>query len=100
MHKYSGFCSHNSKDPVAKGRAFQALARRGRLREVQELEAQSNIADVVAVLTDSLQRAGYFDDMRRRDAELVKGGGVNLSPPFRSRLEHLEVLLHLPGGRE
>jgi len=36
------------------------------------------IADVVAVLTDSVDPSGYLKDMRRRDPEfglLFKGGG-------------------------
>ena len=42
------------------------------------------IADVVAVLTDSVDPAGYLKDMRRRDPELgvlFKGGGQFAPPP-------------------
>lgn len=38
------------------------------------------ILDVVAVLTDSLQPAGYVKDMRRRDPELAKGWGQIATP--------------------
>jgi len=38
------------------------------------------IADVVAVLTDSIDPAGYIKDMRRRDAELSKGWGQIATP--------------------
>jgi DNA-damage-inducible protein D len=44
------------------------------------------IADVVAVLTDSVNPSGYLKDMRRRDpalADLFKGGG-KLPPPLAS----------------
>lgn len=33
------------------------------------------IADIVMVLTDSVQPEGYIKDMRRRDEELTKGWG-------------------------
>jgi DNA-damage-inducible protein D len=39
------------------------------------------IADVVSVLTDSVDLSGYIKDMRRRDEELSKGWG-KLPPPF------------------
>ena len=38
------------------------------------------IEDVVAVLTDSIQPAGYIKDMRRRDEELSKGWGQIATP--------------------
>ena len=38
------------------------------------------IEDVVAVLTDSIQAAGYIKDMRRRDPELSKGWGQIATP--------------------
>ena len=38
------------------------------------------IADVVAVLTDSVNPAGYIKDMRRRDNELAKGWGQIATP--------------------
>ena len=38
------------------------------------------IADVVAVLTDSVDPAGYIKDMRRRDEELSKGWGQIATP--------------------
>lgn len=38
------------------------------------------IADIVAVLTDSVQPSGYIKDMRRRDAELEKGWGQIATP--------------------
>ena len=38
------------------------------------------IEDVVAVLTDSVQPAGYIKDMRRRDPELSKGWGQIATP--------------------
>ncbi|MDF1498801.1 MAG: Bro-N domain-containing protein, partial [Patescibacteria group bacterium] len=40
------------------------------------------IADVVQVLTDSVQVAGYIKDMRRRDKELSKGWGQIATPPL------------------
>jgi hypothetical protein len=43
------------------------------------------ITDVIQALTDSVDPAGYFKDMRRRDPELSKGGG-KLPPPFGLRL--------------
>ncbi len=43
------------------------------------------IADVVAVLTDSVDPQGYLKDMRRRNPELAKGWG-KLPTPFPSRL--------------
>ena len=38
------------------------------------------IADVVAVLTDSIQPDGYIKDMRRRDPDLAKGWGQIATP--------------------
>lgn len=38
------------------------------------------ISDVVAVLTDSVNPAGYIKDMRRRDKELAKGWGQIATP--------------------
>ena len=38
------------------------------------------IADIVGVLTDSVQPAGYIKDMRRRDPELNKGWGQIATP--------------------
>lgn len=38
------------------------------------------IEDVVAVLTNSVQPAGYIKDMRRRDSELSKGWGQIATP--------------------
>jgi DNA-damage-inducible protein D len=38
------------------------------------------IADVVAVLTDSVQPDGYVKDLRRRDKELAKGWGQIVTP--------------------
>ena len=38
------------------------------------------IADVVAVLTDSVNPSGYIKDMRRRDKELAKGWGQIATP--------------------
>ncbi|OGS21096.1 MAG: phage antirepressor protein [Elusimicrobia bacterium RIFOXYA2_FULL_39_19] len=38
------------------------------------------IADVVEVLTDSVQASGYIKDMRRRDPELNKGWGQIATP--------------------
>ena len=38
------------------------------------------IEDVVEVLTDSIQPAGYIKDMRRRDTELSKGWGQIATP--------------------
>ncbi len=46
------------------------------------------IVDVVAVLTDSANPAGYLKDMRRRDlslSELFKGGGKLPPPPCAAR---------------
>lgn len=51
------------------------------------------VVDVVAVLTDSVNPAGYLKDMRRRDAalsELFKGGG-QIAPP-------LSLEFSTPGG--
>ena len=42
------------------------------------------IADVVAVLTDSVNPQGYIKDMRRRDPELAKGWG-QIATPFPSK---------------
>ena len=39
-----------------------------------------SITDVIAVLTDSKDPAGYIKDMRRRDAELSKGWGQIATP--------------------
>ena len=38
------------------------------------------IADVVSVLTDSVQPEGYVKDLRRRDPELAKGWGQIATP--------------------
>lgn len=38
------------------------------------------ISDVIAVLTDSVNPAGYIKDMRRRDKELAKGWGQIATP--------------------
>jgi len=38
------------------------------------------IADVIEVLTDSVQAGGYIKDMRRRDSELNKGWGQIATP--------------------
>ncbi|PIP27682.1 MAG: phage antirepressor protein [Candidatus Moranbacteria bacterium CG23_combo_of_CG06-09_8_20_14_all_39_10] len=38
------------------------------------------IVDIVAILTDSVDPAGYIKDMRRRDAELSKGWGQIATP--------------------
>ncbi|OGS27593.1 MAG: hypothetical protein A2297_03530 [Elusimicrobia bacterium RIFOXYB2_FULL_48_7] len=38
------------------------------------------IADIVEVLTDSVQVGGYIKDMRRRDPELNKGWGQIATP--------------------
>ncbi|TSC55710.1 MAG: prophage antirepressor [Parcubacteria group bacterium Gr01-1014_18] len=38
------------------------------------------IADVISILTDSLDPAGYLKDMRRRDEELSKGWGQIATP--------------------
>jgi prophage antirepressor-like protein len=48
------------------------------------------VADVVAVLTDSIDPAGYIKDMRRRDAELSKGWGQIATP----------LLIDTPGGKQ
>ncbi len=53
------------------------------------------IVDVVAVLTDSTNPAGYLKDMRRRDASLaeaLKGGG-QIAPP-------LALSVETAGGRQ
>lgn len=39
-----------------------------------------SVVDIVAVLTDSLDPAGYIKDMRRRDEELSKGWGQIATP--------------------
>lgn len=46
------------------------------------------IADIVAVLTDSVQPDGYIKDMRRRDEELAKGWGQIATP----------LTIQTPGG--
>ena len=38
------------------------------------------IQDIVGVLTDSVDPAGYIKDMRRRDEELSKGWGQIATP--------------------
>jgi len=48
------------------------------------------IADVVAVLTDSVNPSGYIRDMRRRDKELAKGWGQIATP----------LLIETPGGKQ
>jgi len=48
------------------------------------------VADVVAVLTDSIDPAGYIKDMRRRDAELSKGWGQIATP----------LWVETPGGKQ
>ncbi len=40
------------------------------------------IVDIVAVLTDSIDPAGYVKDIRRRNAELSKGWGQIATPPL------------------
>jgi len=40
------------------------------------------IVDIIAVLIDSSQPAGYLKDMKRRDPELNKGWGQIATPPF------------------
>lgn len=44
------------------------------------------VADVVAVLTDSVQPEGYVKDLRRRDKELAKGWG-QIATPLRIETE-------------
>lgn len=48
------------------------------------------VTDVVAVLTDSVDPAGYIKDMRRRDAELSKGWGQIATP----------LWIDTPGGKQ
>lgn len=48
------------------------------------------ILDVVAVLTDSVNPAGYIKDMRRRDKELAKGWGQIATP----------LSVETPGGNQ
>jgi len=48
------------------------------------------IADVVSVLTDSVNPTGYIKDMRRRDKELSKGWGQIATP----------LLIKTPGGNQ
>ena len=64
-----------------------ALFQKKEIRKtIQENEWWFVITDVIAALTDSVNPAGYFKDMRRRDAglaEALKGGG-NLPPPLAS----------------
>ena len=48
------------------------------------------IADVVSVLTDSVNPSGYIKDMRRRDKELSKGWGQIATP----------LLIKTPGGNQ
>jgi hypothetical protein len=47
------------------------------------------ITDVIAVLTDFADPAGYLRDMRRRDVELgaLSKGGGNLPPPLNCPLK-------------
>lgn len=67
-----------------------ALFQKKEIRKtIQENEWWFVITDVIAALTDSVNPAGYFKDMRRRDAglaEALKGGG-NLPPPW-PRIPH------------
>jgi len=49
-----------------------------------------SIMDVIAVLTDSKDPAGYIKDMRRRDEELSKGWGQIATP----------LLLETSGGKQ
>ncbi|MBU0647011.1 Bro-N domain-containing protein [Patescibacteria group bacterium] len=39
-----------------------------------------SVADIVAILTNSVQPEGYIKDMRRRDSELAKGWGQIATP--------------------
>lgn len=48
------------------------------------------IADVVAMLTDSVNSTGYIKDMRRRDKELAKGWGQIATP----------LLIETSGGKQ
>jgi len=48
------------------------------------------IVDVVSVLTDSINPAGYIKDMRRRDKELAKGWGQIATP----------LSVDTPGGKQ
>jgi hypothetical protein len=48
------------------------------------------IADVVSVLTDSANPAGYIKDMRRRDKELAEGWGQIATP----------LSIETPGGKQ
>ncbi|NPU83377.1 MAG: Bro-N domain-containing protein [Syntrophaceae bacterium] len=48
------------------------------------------IVDIVAVLTDSIDPAGYVKDIRRRDAELSKGWGQIATP----------LWIETPGGKQ
>ena len=72
-----------------------ALFQKKEIRKtIQENEWWFVITDVIAALTDSVNPAGYFKDMRRRDAglaEALKGGG-NLPP--------LGLEFHTVGGRQ
>jgi DNA-damage-inducible protein D len=54
-------------------------------REVRKLIHKKEwwfvIADIISVLTDSVNTSGYINDIRRRDPEISKGWG-NLPPPL------------------
>ncbi len=59
-----------------------AIFRRKEIRKtIDNSEWWFVIEDVILALTDSKNPKGYIKDMRRRDAELAKGGG-KLPPPF------------------
>ncbi len=49
------------------------------------------VADVVEVLTDTVNSTDYIKKMRNRDAELSKGVGTNCHPP---------LWIVTPGGKQ
>lgn len=56
-----------------------------RIRSVWDEEREDcffSVADVVEVLTDSVNPSDYIKKMKKRDTELSKGWGQIVTPPF------------------
>ncbi|MBI5779078.1 MAG: Bro-N domain-containing protein [Planctomycetes bacterium] len=68
---------NNELVPVTKIAVFRGRKIR---KTIHKNEWWFSIEDVVRVLTDSLQPAGYIKDMRRRDPEIAKGWGQIATP--------------------
>ncbi|HEY1171737.1 MAG TPA: Bro-N domain-containing protein [Verrucomicrobiae bacterium] len=69
-----------SESPLNPENRIALFQKREIRRVIHEGEWWFVIADVIAVLTDSVDPSGYLKDMRRRDPEISKGWGQIATP--------------------